>query len=223
MRPFKKIKEAKQEEARAGDNARYEVEQQFDAAIQKASELEDPAAKILALRIIENEIYAQIKREDTEIDKKAEKAQKIPGKLSAPLWYGGIGALLFVSGPPGWIAGGAAAAASAGSTYIGYRRKKSVTKKLELAAADHTANMEGQIDLVSTMINVTVKYNVEKISKSPLKDKVLALPGIANKFAEAAAPHVPKPEAPEAAKAAPPAANPASKKLRISKKPGQQS
>lgn len=207
MNPFKKHKEKKAAKVRQADDARLQMEQKFDAAIEKAGQIEDPATKIMALNKAGNEILSQVIRETREISDKAENAQKIPDKLSWPLWYGSIGAFLFVAGPPGWIAGGAALAGSVGSNLIGRRRKKTTKQKLQKASDSHLKRLHDQ---ATRSYDMAVEVagdgkNVEAISQSPLKDKVLALPGIADKFAEAAKQYIVDAKAAVEAEKVPPA------------------
>ena len=59
--------------------------------------------------------------------------------------------------------------------------------------------------LANVMTDITIEHNVKEISKSPLCGKVLALPGITEKFANAAGKYLAVEEVPAIAETVPPA------------------
>jgi len=188
---FKKRKEAKELRARELSDSRVQTEKKFDASIQEAAEITDPAKKILALREISEGISAQIQSEKSAITKKAQNTQvntELTG-MGSSLAVGagvivGVGLLappLAIVGIPVMMAGVIT------GKIVSFKRADAAEKKLLEVSGNHIKNMEGQIDLVSAMSDVVIDSNVKELSKSPLFDKVLALPGISDRFAVAAA------------------------------------
>jgi len=197
--PFKKRKEAKEQRAVEIKDGRADVEKKFDAAIMKAAEMVDPAAKVLALKGIASDISVQLKNESNAITNKAKSHENKTELAGRSVAYAGAASAFIFGGPIGWIGAPIMVAGILGSGIIASKRKNAVTKKLRQELGDHLGNLQSQSLLISEMINIAVENNVEPISKSPLYSKVMALPGIADVFAEAAAKHIAAVKAAEAA------------------------
>jgi hypothetical protein len=206
--PFKKRKQAKQARENEVQNNRFQVEKQFDVVIQKAAEGTDPAEKVIALSKISSDITNQIWRENHVITRKV---RDVDEKASvATAWgalavYGTVGGLVLSAAiPPVAIVALPASLVGIGvSKIISSKHAASVGKNLKEASKEHIKNMEDLKALVAVMTDVAIENNAKEISQSPLNVQIRALPGIADKFAEAmvkhiaetsAAAEVPKPE-----------------------------
>jgi len=198
---FKKRKEAKELRAKEIEDGRLQVVQQFETAIKKADQMKDPAAKIIALSRISDDIIAQVERENKEIAQKAKSSEKKINYASAAPALGGLAAMFVIAGPIGWACGGAAVASIYGGEFLAGKRKQAVQKKLEEASDAHTKSLYSLAALTTEMAEAIVEKNVEEISKSPLYKRVLDLPGLDEAFAEAAAKHIAAAKEAEAAAA----------------------
>jgi hypothetical protein len=192
--PFKKRKEAKQQHAKAIVDDRIKIEKNFDAAIMKATQLEDPAEKVIALTEIDKNIDAAIESEKASIAEGVKKAaDNSEGAGFATMLTGYSGVVVYtavvgaaIAAPVILIAIPVTLAGLVGNKLIAFKHADTVEKKLQAASATHIENLRGQKELVSTMADVVVENNVEAICKSPKHDQILALPGISDKFAAAA-------------------------------------
>lgn len=161
-------------------------EQHFDAALKEAHQIADPAEKIIALKKVREDISSHIKNEGQAI---AEEAQ---GKQNKTLLAGtgtamaAATAVAIVTGPIGWIGLPVLAGGAAGAAAIASKRKKSALKDMERTSAGHLERMGGKVTSITASIHAVVKNNVKEISKSPLYEEIKALPGVTEKFAEAA-------------------------------------
>jgi hypothetical protein len=202
--PFKKRKLAKLDHAWELRAGRIDIEQNFDTAIKKACEIDDPAEKVIALTEIGKNIEAAIQGEKDSISAGAKKAEnKADAAGLGTLMAGGGGALAGLALAGVVISGGASLIALpvvlggvVGTRVIASKHANAVQKKLESVSDSHIKNLEDLKELVSVMANSFMENNVEKICKSPLHAQILTLPGIKDKFAAATVKHVASQKAP---------------------------
>jgi len=200
--PFKKRKEAKEKTVQEFNDRHLELEKKFADMLEKAGTITDPAEKVLVIRKVEKAISAQITAENNVIDHKA-------ANTDDKIFFTGTGtslaagaAVAVFGGPIGWVlalpvwVGGSLAGAAVAS-----KRAKATEKKLKEASGSHLERLQELDKRAYAMADAVVEKNVETISQSPLYGKVLALPGISQKFSDAAAKHIStvKEAAPEAA------------------------
>ena len=217
--PFNKRKQEKQLRTKEINDGRVLQEQQFEDAIKKAGQIEDPAAKVLALRKVADEITAQVRAETNQIEKFAGKKM---GRTTlaglAPAAAGGTAVGLF-AGPAAPLAIPAAIFVLAGAAVVGDRRANAAEKKLKAASALHRSNLIVQAAWARKLADTVVENNVEAISKSPLFRQVKE--GNTALFAKAAAKHIATAKPPEAEET-PAVADTAPKRLRLVKKDDNQ-
>jgi len=188
---FGKKKKARELAAQELAAERVKTQQLFDENIQKASQIQDPAAKIIALDKIATNIRAEIWSEEraitTEADRKAKKIDSIGSTVTTA---GGFAALTFIAGPVAWVGVPIIMAGGIGSGMLAKKRAKSLKEKFAAVSKDYLQNLRDLSTLVSEIKKVTVEENVQEISKSPLYRKVLEVPGITELYAAAAAKHI---------------------------------
>ena len=191
---YKKRKEAKSKEL--NDN-RVQSETQISAAIDKAEQIADPAEKLLRLDKIRNDIDSELVCEAGVTVKKSDRA-------GAKALMGGMGAtsaavagvVLLVTGPAVVVGIPVMLGGYIGSIFLFDKRKESAAGKLAAEANDHVQKMIALRAQVSDMTDAVIENNVKEISQSPLYGDVRALPGIAEKFADAAAKRIATEEVP---------------------------
>ncbi len=96
---FKNRKEAKELRIKEREDIRLQVVQQFEAAIQKADQMKDPAAKILTLSRISDDIIAQVERENKAITRQAKDSEKKVGYAIAGACAWRVGCYVYNSRP----------------------------------------------------------------------------------------------------------------------------
>lgn len=188
--PFKKRKEAKAARTKQATDAHASEERQFDAAIEAAGQMTDPAEKALALKSIETQISRRLMIENSAIAAEAANKQGtvvVATIASVPVVLGGMAALILLAGPIGLVGIPVGLSSVFGGSYLAYRRGNTVRKQLEKAAGSHMECLKNQAARASAMADATVEENVEAITNSPLHKKILATPGLAEKFIKAAA------------------------------------
>jgi len=201
--PFKKRKEAKQARIDEIRESRATVEKNFGTAIEATGQMTDPAEKILELRKVELQIASQIGNEYRAIYKSASGQEKKTLLASFGSVAAGTTAIALFAGPAAIVALPVAYAGVLGSIIVSNKRGNSARKKSIEAAQAHIDNLDGLTDLISTMTDVVVENHVKDISKSPLYGKVRDLPGLPERFADAAAKHFAVDEQPAPVEAAP--------------------
>ena len=217
-----KSKETRKLEAKKISDSHVQHEVQFDAAIEAAGKITDPAERILRLDEIKGDINNQINSENSAIAKEAKSKGKKAGFVTrGSATAAGITAAALLTGPLGWVGVGIVWGGMAAGRVIESKRKESVTKNLVTESNKHTSNMIGQSKRIDELTDTVLENNVKEISQSPLFDQVRALPGVAQKFSDAAVKRIRDEEA------APPAAEAAAeppvkvKKPAAKKKPKQ--
>lgn len=185
----------------------------IESAIEDAGKIDDPAQRLLRLEEIRQIAIDEIRREKTMIEEKADLSTRrgimggsglagVGGAVAATVTTGGIGAFVAV---PLLI----------GGLIVGIKHGDNVEAKAWAEAKDYLEAMQSQHQRITDLMAKVVQGNVEKISKSPSYEQVLALPGLVASFAEAAQKHivtsekaakadeVKKPAAPDVKKQAP--------------------
>ena len=190
------FKKRKQKQAQERSGRRAEMEKAFHAAIHKAGLMEDPAEKIIRLQEIDRLITNYLRQETREVANKAVNADLKAFGSGTAASLGTVYSALLFTGPLGWTVLGAGTALF-GGTMVGSRMySKSVEKKMTQEAADHVQKMKLLQAVIDVVTDVTIENNLKEISKSPLSEKVHALPRLTKKFAAAAAKHFAADEAP---------------------------
>ena len=188
---FKKRKAAKEAKAEAENNVHLQEEQKFDAAINAADKIKDPAEKIIELRKIAVGLSGLINAEKKNIKNKAgtrEGVLSLAGNGAAIGAGVTVGAVL--GGPVAWVAIPIALMGMSVADTIAENRGRKVKRKLESRSAEHTGKLLYQFEIVEKMTDETIDGNVREIVRSPLYQETLLLPGIAMKFSAAAVKHV---------------------------------
>jgi len=198
----------KQKRAQELSESRIEIEKQFHATIYKAGLMEDPAEKIIMLQAISDNISDKIQSESSAISKKAGRAAAGSllggGVIGVGGYATGLGMMINpVTAPVGACILGAGLVTIMVGGIGGTIHGRSVRNKFELSVADHKENLGRLQKLINVMTDITIEHNVKEISKSPLYAKVRALPGIAEKFADAAAKRLAAEEVPAVAETGP--------------------
>lgn len=204
----KKRKKARELEAQLIAQDQAKVEQKFNAAIEEAREVKDPAQRIIALKKIEADISNKIRSIEADISNKSfKKGKKVlgMGAGSTALVTGGVIAGAVIAAPPLFLAVGPVLASGLiGSLFGAKKREDKALRKLGEPVAEYIDNLYFQISRINALTNTTITRNVEKISTSPLYGDVLALPGVSKQFSDVAAKHIKIAEIKKAEKAASP-------------------
>ena len=182
---FKGKKAAKEQER---NDAWTQQEKQFDAEIKKVDQIEDPAKRLIKLKIIQNQISIEIFNEQIAISNTVFKKEKRSFAVGAGAgWVGGMAALSLLTGPLALVAIPVIAGGVVGGTVVADKRGKSAQKKLETASAKHVEYLGGQVDRISEIMDTVIENNMKEISQSPRYADALSVPSIAQKFAAVAA------------------------------------
>jgi len=208
---FNKRKQKKAQRAQDLSESHIRIEKQLHVAILKAGLMEEPAEKVIMLQAISRDISQYLRDRCEALPEETFKTERdvyagtaitsMAGGMLVPIVGATVG-LAPVIGLPlmlGGFVGGL------GISAIASRREKSVTRKVEKSIAGHSENMKRLQKLANVMTDITIEHNVKEISKSPLCGKVLALPGITEKFANAAGKYLAVEEVPAIAETVPPA------------------
>ena len=194
---FKKRKERKAQEL---SDRRAMVEQEFSEAIRKASGIKDPAEKIIELQAIDDQIDDTLANDYVDGIVKGNKSIVNVGL------GGGVGSIVTgtvvacaVAGPVGVAVMGAGMLAGMSSPFAGYVRAKSVLKRHQEGMTEHVESLTGLKTRIEEMTDETIELNLKKIYRSPLYGQLRALPGLTEKFADAAGKHLSAGDAPVAA------------------------
>lgn len=196
----------RQKKAQERNDLRADIERQFSNDIRRAERVGDPAERIIELHNISARIIDHLSASQAEMEKKSYKSYLktgLGGGMSSIV--GGTAAACALTGPIGLVVFGAGAAAGLSAPFIGLLRERSVRRKHEQETASHRDKMEDMLILIDDTANTIIEDNLKEISKSPLYGDVRALPGLTEKFADAAAKHLSADEAPAVEKAATPA------------------
>lgn len=204
---FNKRREKKAQELK---EQRRRAEQQFSDALKQAEQIEDPAEKVVALQGLSDEINARIAGETRSINKQANSSENKTrfGSSLAVCASGVTAALIFTTPLGAGIVLGAAGLGYLGSAVAGGARGEAVRDKLMLEATEFVTSLGSIMMAANDLRDATIESDVEAISASPLREKILATEGLAMKFANAAAKNIVKSReaAPEEAPALPPVA-----------------
>ena len=177
---------SKKSKKRAEDrnNIRTLREECFDGAIAASEKIADPAERILALHELQTRLSDENLSEISTIGHESRKATKKTYFVGiAPV----LGATALVSALTGGIGGLIVFPLLVANAMSTSRRASTVLKKLIAEATPHLEHTKSQLTHVDELMNAAVENNVEALSLSPLRDKVMNVPGIKEKFAEVAA------------------------------------
>jgi len=180
-------KKKKERELKAIQEARTKREQRIDADIGAAVLIEDPAKKILRLEEIRKVINNESWTENSIIFKKADKSFSRAVGTSAVAAVGGATAAGILTAATGGVGALVLFPIMIGGIFAGAKRADSVEKRLKAQVEDHLNKTDDQRWQVTRLMLSEVSKNVEEIAQSPLKEKVLDVPGIAAQFSVAAA------------------------------------
>jgi hypothetical protein len=179
---FKKRKEAKKQKR---DDARARTAAQLAQELAKANYITDPAARILELQEVREGTPSETIRHKREIDKPARDSGggMVLGATGAgaaagiPFIVPTAGMSIFLGAIAGTIVGGLG----------GDKRQRNVIKKFEKEAAAHFAALAMLREQTVQSMDSTIEADLKEISKSPLYEDVLLVPGMADAFSRAAA------------------------------------
>ena len=187
---FSKRKEKQAEERK---EKRLKIEGMCRESLTLIERFEDPTEKIIELQKLSDNIQGVFDRTVRNISAKGAKTVKTTA-------YGGVGAvgaagltgtlLVAASGPIGWGIAGATLLGYGGAAVLGVKRGKSVTENLLDESLVHLGNLQAVRDVINGKINETMAANVDAIANSPLREKLLSMPGLSAKFTAAAEKHL---------------------------------
>ena len=188
--PFFTKRKEKQAEER--NKKRLEIEKIFQQGLKLTGNIEDPTKKIIELQKMSNNISGYIAGTVNEINAKGTKTAKntMLGGVGGVGSAGLTGTILVGSGPIGWGIVGATLLGYAGAAVVGIKRGEKVQDKLLQESMDHISNLITIQDAINTKIDETMATNVDTISNSPLREKLLSMKGVSEKFTAAADKHL---------------------------------
>jgi hypothetical protein len=181
-------KRKKAEELQKIKELRTLKEERIRTGLSDAKQIKDPAERVLYLQELKEIAAAEIRREQDAIKDKTHTSTgrgvlggtglaAAGGAIVAVVTTAGIGAIVAV---PLFVAGLGAAS----------KRADTVEKKAKTEARDYMREMTLRRGYIELLMQRAVESNVAEIANSPLKEKVLALPGLASSFANAAQWHI---------------------------------
>ena len=171
-------------------NTRLTEEKRIRALMAEATEMTDPAEKLLKLEEIRNDIYGTINTENSRISKKVTKAGDkiilsgagtsiglIVGSLPVSLVALPVGLGMLGAGAPGLL----------GTFVATSKREEVVTKKLKKEVDDYLQEIEGLGQSVDQAKNELIENRKDEIIHSPFFEQVLETPSLSKLFIKAAA------------------------------------
>ncbi len=181
----RKKKAADKKQARL--EARTQKEKEFEGEIAAAAKLDDPAQKVLKLAEIEKDMAEHLSAVHSAITVSADNRALLDaatsgigliftGALVAALGAPHVGIGIVLAAFPVQIGGMMA-------TIMGSNR---LSKALQAEAKDHLEKMDGLKKQTAQMKETLINEQTAEIAQSPFYERMLALPGLSEKFAAAA-------------------------------------
>jgi hypothetical protein len=181
-------KRKKEREQQQIKDLRRLKEERITTGLSDAAQIKDPAERILHLQELKEIAAAEIRREQDAIKDKANSLggrdilggtglAAAGGAIVATVTTAGVGALVAI---PLFVAGFGVAG----------KRADTIEKRALAEAQDYMQKMTVHEDCISALMKKAVESNVAEIANSPLKEQVLAVPGLAAPFANAAKWHI---------------------------------
>ena len=185
---FSKRKEKKAEER---NQKRAEVEALFRQGVSLAEQINDPAQKVIGLQQVYDNIKGYLGGTLTEIKTKGKNTTRNTywGSVGV-IGSAGLTGTLLVTGPIGWGILGATLVGYGGAAVVGIKRGEKVQGQLMDESLSHISNMTSLQYAVANKIDATIAANVDAISASPLRERLLSVPSLSKKFTAAAEKHL---------------------------------